>query len=401
MKRYGGIRLVAAREVREALRRRSFWVVAALLLVGSTAAMVLPEVLGDDGPKRYKIATVDGSPRLDAGLLSAVRALDATLEVRSVADRDAARAAVEEDDVDLAVVAGGERNTIVAGSGNDALVAMVQQALTRESVRSRLEQLGVPGSEVDNVLAAPPPAVERLDPDSNERRAASGAISTLLYILLLSLSVQVATGTAIEKANRISEVLLAIVRPGALLFGKVVGVGIVGLATLACAIVPVLVKGAVGGDLPEGLGAAVVGSAPWVLIGSALYLTLGGALGALVERQEEAGSAVMPLTLALVGSFFVAQGAPESPLASVLAYFPLTSPLVMPARIAVGAATPLEMAISAGVGVAAVALVVRMGAVVYRRAIVRTGRRLKLREVLRTSAGTRRAAVAATVRSPA
>ena len=55
-------------------------------------------------------------------------------------------------------------------------------------------------------------------------------MSIVLYLLLFMLMIQVANGTAIEKANRISEVLLAIVRPGALLFGKVIGVGIIGLA---------------------------------------------------------------------------------------------------------------------------------------------------------------------------
>jgi ABC-2 type transport system permease protein len=52
-------------------------------------------------------------------------------------------------------------------------------------------------------------------------------------------------------------------------------------------------------------------------------------------------------------------------------------------RTAVTSVSPLEVAISV-LGVAATAIVfVRLGAVVYRRAIIRTGRRLKLREVLR------------------
>jgi ABC-2 type transport system permease protein len=58
---------------------------------------------------------------------------------------------------------------------------------------------------------------------------------------------------------------------------------------------------------------------------------------------------------------------------------------VMPARIAVGAATPAEIAASLLLGVIAVVVTVRFGATVYRRAIVRTGRRLKLSDVLRTA----------------
>ena len=67
------------------------------------------------------------------------------------------------------------------------------------------------------------------------------------------LTIQVANGTAIEKANRISEVLLAIVRPAPLLFGKVVAVGLIGAMTLLAGAVPVLIKAVAGGDLPAGL----------------------------------------------------------------------------------------------------------------------------------------------------
>jgi ABC-2 type transport system permease protein len=57
--------------------------------------------------------------------------------------------------------------------------------------------------------------------------------------------------------------------------------------------------------------------------------------------------------------------------------------MVMPTRTAVGAAGGFEIAVSVlGVAATAAALV-RVGSVVYRRAIIRTGRRLKLREVLR------------------
>jgi ABC-2 type transport system permease protein len=86
----------------------------------------------------------------------------------------------------------------------------------------------------------------------------------------------------------------------------------------------------------------------------------------------------------LIGSYLVAQSAPDSPVARVLAYIPLSSPLVMPSRLALGEASGVEMVISLALLLAAVVVVGRVGATVYRRAVVRTGRRLKLREVLRS-----------------
>jgi ABC-type transporter Mla maintaining outer membrane lipid asymmetry ATPase subunit MlaF len=50
---------------------------------------------------------------------------------------------------------------------------------------------------------------------------------------------------------------------------------------------------------------------------------------------------------------------------------------------ALGASSALEVAASLAIGIVTVIVVARLSAVVYRRAIVRTGRRLKLRDALR------------------
>src|SRR5690606_486372 len=207
-----------------------------------------------------------------------------------------------------------------------------------------------------------------LDAERADRRGAAFILSLAMYLLLLMLMMSVANGVAVEKANRISEVLLAIVRPGPLLFGKVLGVAVIGLLTLACGVAPLLVKMALGGNLPEGLGGALAGGAVWFVLGTALYLILAGALGAMVERQEEAGSVVAPLSVVLVAAYLVGGSAPESTAAQVLSYIPLTSPMAMPSRIAVGAASGFEMVVSALLSLAAVIVVGRLGAIVYRRA---------------------------------
>jgi len=222
-----------------------------------------------------------------------------------------------------------------------------------------------------------------LDADQGERQGAAFVLSLVVYVVLLLLMSQAATGVAIEKANRISEVLLSVVKPTALLFGKVIGVAIVGLVGMLAAALPVVVKAAAGGDLPAGLGPALPAAVVWFVLGLAVYLTIAGSLGALVERQEEAGSVIAPLSLLLVATYVFAQSAPDSGAQTFLAIFPLTSPIVMPAQIALGDASAGVIVASLVVGVATVALVVRLGGAVYQRGIVHTGRRLRLGEALR------------------
>ena len=56
-----------------------------------------------------------------------------------------------------------------------------------------------------------------------------------MYLLIFMVTMAVANAVAIEKANHVSEVLLATVHPPALLLGKVIGVGIVALIPFAAA----------------------------------------------------------------------------------------------------------------------------------------------------------------------
>ena len=258
---------------------------------------------------------------------------------------------------------------------------MVQQVLAADELANRLTDVGLSADQVHEVLTSPVAEVSELHAGRASRAGGAVILSIVLYILLLMLMISVANGVAIEKANRISEVLLAIVRPGPLMFGKVIGVGTGGLITTFAAAIPVIVKGLAGGDLPPGLGTALLAGSAWFVLGIAFYLTISASLGALVERQEETGSAVAPLNAMILGAYLVAQTAPDTPVASVLAYVPFTSPLVVPVRLALGVTSPVEVVGSLVIGVVAVALAGRFGAAVYRRAIVRTGRRIKLREV--------------------
>jgi ABC-2 type transport system permease protein len=385
MSGFSGIRLVALREITEAFRRKSYWVIVAVLVLGSSAAMIVPAMIDDDGRPTDTIAVVGRSARLDDQLIAAVDASDADARLLDAPDAATARRLVDDDDADLGIVVGDPSNIIVKGDDHQRLVAAAQQALAAVAVADRLHAAGLTDADVEQVLTTPAAAIERLDTGRGGRIAAAFAISLVLYLLLLTLMMQVANGTAIEKSNRISEVLLAIVRPGALLFGKVLGVTATGLMAILGGLLPVIVKLAVGGDLPANLGGAVAAGAVWFLLGLALYLTLAGALGALVERQEEAGSAVSPLMAIIIGTFIVLQPGPGSALNDVLAYIPFSSPLVVPARIAAGESSAVEIVGSLVLLVATVALAYRFGAVVYQRAIVRTGRRLKLGEVLRAA----------------
>jgi ABC-2 type transport system permease protein len=384
MSRVEATRLVIARELRESLRRKAIWIVAAILALGSTAAVVLPEILGGDSDSRT--IGVVGAASADFGdtLRQVASGVEIEIELVDFDDRDVATTAVRDGDVDAAAVLDADPVGIVMPTDDDSqLETLLRQAIGITSVIDALTDAGLSRAEIESAFDSGEPTATVLDTERGGRRATAFAIAIVLYIMLLILTSQVASGVAIEKTNSVSEVLLAIVRPHALLFGKVIGVGLIGLFTLACGAIPVLIKLAAGGSLPPGIAGTLAGGAAFFVIGVALYLTTGGALGALVGRQEEAAAAVAPLSVMLIAFYIVGQGGADSTLGAILAYVPFAAPMIMPGRIALGESSPFEIAASLSIGIATVILVGRLSAVVYRRAIVRTGRRLKLRDALR------------------
>ena len=370
--------LVIEREVREAARRKGIWALVVLTFLGSLTLVALPEVLPDgDDNDRVMITGTD-----DLGLTEALEAVDdPRLEVSSGLDRNDITDAIAADEVDVGVVIAAQP-VLVVEDENSTLVDVVAGVVADRMVAARLTEAGIDPVEVREAFATAAPSIEPVDAERGAKQASAFLVSMVLYLLTVILTSQVASGVAVEKANRVSEVLLAIVPPRSLLFGKVIGVGCIGLITLSAAATPVVVKLATGGDLPSGLERTLLASSIWFVGGLALFLTLAGAMGSLVSRQEEAGSVVVPLTMILVVGYLAALSAGDSMLGTVLAYVPLTSPMVVPYRVAVEAGSIVEYAVSAILLYATVFAAGRVGAVVFRRAIVRTGRRLTLRDVL-------------------
>jgi ABC-2 type transport system permease protein len=66
----------------------------------------------------------------------------------------------------------------------------------------------------------------------------------------------------------------------------------------------------------------------------------------------------------------------------VLAFLPPTAPFAMPVLVALGATQWWGFAISVAVTIASTFVVARVAAAVYRRAVLRTGGRVRLRAVL-------------------
>ena len=279
------ITLVAWREIRERLRSKAFLAstVLILALVGGSAVpgrLYSPE-------ETYRVAVTAPAPPSLAGALRRAAAPfdDATVQVRIVASASAGRELLESEDVDALLLLSDDR--LVFRSDVDAKVAAVADAAVRQ-LRRRLP----PEPELTTATLRPP------EQESSDAEVLVATVGSVLLLTSLAFYGQwVVSGVVEEKSNRVVELVLSSVRPRHLLAGKVIGIGLLGLAQLT------LVAGLATGllvagvfDAPADLGGDVALVIPWFALGYALDAVAYAAAGALASSQQNADTAGQPVT---------------------------------------------------------------------------------------------------------
>jgi len=124
----------------------------------------------------------------------------------------------------------------------------------------------------------------------------------------------------------------------------------------------------------------------WLVLGYAFYSWLYAAAGSLAERQDQVQSLALPLSAPLIFGYIVSligvsSGSP-SLLVEVLAYLPPTAPFAMPTLVGFGEATWWQFLLSVLLTLVSTVVVAFAAARVYRTAVLQTGRRVRLRQLL-------------------
>lgn len=386
------IRLVAAREIRERLRSPVYYLSLALMVVSVASFILLPALL-EGGADRKEVAIAGSTPDALTSLLEGRAATDDTeLRVRRYASVGAGEEAVREGRVDVLVVDGTRLEW--RRRADEQLAGVVTGAIQLLAVRERALAAGISPETLAAVVA--PVRVRSVELGQVAGRTPDDETATYVLSLVLFLSVSVyggmvLTGVVEEKSSRVVEVLLARIPARSLLAGKVAGIGLLGLAQVVITGLAAVVATALSGlaDVPVARGSVVTWAIVWFVIGYALIATAYGVLGSLASRSEDASSVTGPVSVVLIGAYFVsfaAVGSPDSAWAKAASWFPVTAPFAMPNRIAMGAAAWWEPFLAAVLALAAIAGLVVLGGRVYTHAILHTGGIVRLGDAWRGAA---------------
>jgi ABC-2 type transport system permease protein len=386
---------VAEREIRERLRGRLFWGVTLILFAVVGSAVVIPTI-HTGTTTRSKVGIVAASSALDEELQNLATTVGQPIQLVREPDPIAARAALSAGELSMAVDGSGTILVENPISDTDTSTGSryVRAVATALGTRQAFARAGLTPGQAAAVAEAKPWPVESVHPSkgaatTEEATALIGVI--LIFIVLTQYLSWILMGVMEEKASRVIEVLLATVRPGQLLAGKLAGIGAVALLqALSLVAFALVLAEVVGANLVHGTAPLVVAATlVWLVLGYAFYSWVYAAAGSLAERQDQVQSLALPLSAPLILGYIVSligvTSGSASLLVKVLAYLPPTAPFAMPTLVGFGEATWWQFLLSVAASVVGTVLVARVAARVYRTAVLRTGRRVRLRELVPSS----------------
>ncbi len=264
---------------------------------------------------------------------------------------------------------------------------------------------------------------------SNSKFEASLAVGYiggfLIYIILFIYGTMVMRGVMEEKVSRIAEVIVSSVKPFELMMGKITGIGAVGLIQFLIWILIVMGLNAIvvqffpdlltamqnqpvqpgviaagsamqqveanGGlsilsslNLPLILGCFVFYFLGGYLLYSALFAAVGSAVN---EDPQDAQSLLLPITMPIIFGIVILIKASSEPYSGIAVFgslFPLTSPIVMMARIAHGipdGVTVWELILSMALLIAGFICTTWLAGKIYRTGILMYGKKITWKEM--------------------
>lgn len=316
---------------------------------------------------------------------------------------------IDEEKLGLLLVDMPEFAFVALDGANYVNISRVENIVNQSLTRLNAQKIGLSPEQLNALFGRIELQVREIGSQDGESERCFTTAAVLAYFMIFMIYMtlilygnMVASGVAEEKSSRIMEVMIAKVKPMELMFGKILGVGALGLMQFGIWIGTVLtvtaLRNASGWGPAAGGLALLSGIHPSVLVWFVLFFVLGfffyasifAAGGAVVSRVEDVNQiSTLIMMLIMVGFFaaFISFANPNGRLAVITSLVPFTSPMVMFARLILADPPVAQVAVSLALLVAGVIGGAWFSGKVYRIGVLLYGKRPTIREIARYMRG--------------
>lgn len=391
-------------EIIRTLKKKNFWIAAVSvpIILGMVGVVVFfsNKTTSDEADKlsteQYSVGITDESKLLDKDFLASIGA-------QQVKDKQTGEAAVKSGKLDgyFYYPADVSKDTVqVYGKDvglfkNSRYQSLADQLLKQSAVAhtSPSVQTALQGNVKYSSVTYT--ANGEIDQGFMEL-IAPGIFLVLFYFMIATFGNQILTSVTEEKENRVIEIILATIKPTTLLIGKLVSLIALAIIQMLIILTPTIIGYFLFKDqlsLPQidlstipldplriSLGAIIFAVSFFMFTG--ILMTLGAAM----PTAKEAGSFFGAVIALVFGPLYAAPlfvSSPDSIIVQVLSYFPLTAPIPLLLRNAVGNLTIWEATISIAILAVTTSFIISIGVRIFKFGALEYSRKLSVNEVMR------------------
>src|SRR5690554_2634554 len=435
--------LIIKREYMTRVRKKSFLIMTFLGPVLIAGLMSLGIYLGMSDTSVYNVLVVDNTPQIAADSLSQPKSLfwkefKDTPQIKfQYSTENYTNAQFDSSAYSLMLVL---REDIITYPEAELVFRKLPSLKARSYIKSQIEKVieaeKLKFHELDqHVYDSIRTDIDLVSVDAEdgtksykqEQAMVGFGFAVMIYFFIFMYGVQVMRGVMEEESNRIVEVIISSVRPFQLMMGKIIGIALVGLTqfllwVILTGVIFTVVSGIIlpdAGTMADQVQAtqsvaeavsndtmnqAVISDMAelflfrinWgLMLGMFLFYFLGGyllyaslfaAVGAAVDNETDTQQFMMPLTIPLIFGFIVSKFALTNPEGGAVFWFsqiPLTSPIVMMVRVAMGFESGTVWQLFTSLGLLVIGFVgsVWLAGKIYRVGILLYGKKITYKEL--------------------
>lgn len=388
-------------EVVRTLKKKSFWIMAlsfpvvigVVFLIAFFSNQATNDAAKSVGDQKFSITMTDKSGQIAPNLVK-------ELDIKKVKDKDKGIADVKSGKIDAYLYypkdVTKQQVEVYAkdvGLFDNSRYKSVAEQLLAASAASRA------GAEVTAILQNKVGFSSTTYKDGEvyngfKQLIAPAVFLVLFYVLIVMFGNQMLTSTTEEKENRVIEMILTTIKPRTLIIGKILSLLVLSVVQIIITLIPVAIAFFFLHD-NVGIPALDLSNIPLdpvrITIGAAIFILsfllftgLLVAIGAATPTAKEAGGFFGVVMVLIFGPLYAVTlfvSSPEAVIVKVLSFFPLTAPIPLLLRNAIGNLTLPEAAL--GIAILAVSAIVALGIAIrmFRFGALEYSRRINLKSL--------------------
>jgi len=397
-----------------------------LIFLGAVSAITYFSLLSNN--ENVKIAINDNTKKVATNII----AKDSTKYYASNDKFDILKNKVLQNEIQAAVfleedaISTGNVQIFINDKSGLNFLDNLRNAIDYEIKNIRLLESGISQETLNEIYASANIKTDKITDkgtikdDTEVKTIISYIVGFAMYMMILIYGAQVMQGVIEEKQNRIVEVLASSVTPFQIMFGKVIGIGFVGLTQVLIWITIVMATLFFAGNLltsPEKINeilgsmqamdaldasttemlsmienigipditiAHIIGFLFYFLTGYFIFATLFAAVGSTVDQMQDANSMSMPLSMLVIIPIMLISPTvlnPESTYIAIFSLFPFFAPILMVARIMSINLPEWQIILSIILQIATFLLCLKLAGKVYRSGMLKYGKKASYKDI--------------------